>query len=283
MKHPGFRWYCCLLLFSAYSTGGFAQKSRNADVLGGPFAGPVMLNAPFSGDAVMTVTLAVADGAERFETKTKAQYYRDRQGRSRVEYVSPSVPTFIDLNPGDPFLVQILDTGMGKVHFFSRDMVGLGLGGNGSVINVPLGGLRFIDLFHADVTRRLRGLGEESVYREALGTRRIEGVEAVGTRITLTVPPYNVRVETGKPNTRPVTIVDEQWASPELGILVSVNHADPFGTAEYRLSNIRRADPAPALFVIPSEYSIVNARDDQRSPMVSMPPDAYRANGKLTR
>jgi hypothetical protein len=242
-----------------------------------------MRDAPFSADAVMTVKLAVAGGAERFETTTTARYYRDRQGRSRVEYVSPSVPTFIDLNPGDPFLVQILDARTRTVHSFSREIVGLGLGGNGSVINVPLGGLRFIDLFHADATRRLRGLSEESVHREALGTRRIEGVEAVGTRITLTVPPYNVRVETGKPNTRPVTIVDEQWASRELGILVSVNHADPFGTAEYRVSNVRRADPAPALFVIPSGYSIVKGRDDQRGPMVSMPPDAYRTNGTLAR
>jgi hypothetical protein len=242
-----------------------------------------MLDAPFSADAVMTVKLALAGGAERFETTTTARYYRDRQGRSRVEFVSPAVPTFIDLDPRDPFRVQILDTGTRTVHAFSREIAGLGVGGNGSVINVPLGGLRFIDLFHGDVTRRLRGLGEDSVHREALGTRHIAGVEAVGTRVTLTVPPYNVRVETGKPNTRPVTIVDEQWASPELGILVSVNHTDPFGTAEYRLSNLRRTEPSAALFVIPSEYSVVKGRDDQRGPLVAMPPDVYRAGGKLSR
>jgi hypothetical protein len=51
-------------------------------------------------------------------------------------------------------------------------------------------------------------------------------------------------------NDRPFEIVDERWESPELKMLIHARSTDPrTGVVEYRLTNIRRAEPPANLFV----------------------------------
>src|SRR5262249_14905720 len=72
---------------------------------------------------------------------------------------------------------------------------------------------------------------------QSLGTRQIEGVTAVGTKRTETIPVGRIG------NDRPIEITDERWESPELKLLVLSRHHDPrTGDVEYRLTNISRAD-----------------------------------------
>ena len=87
--------------------------------------------------------------------------------------------------------------------------------------------------------------------KEDLGTRTIEGVEATGTRTTVTIAAGEIG------NERPIEIVSERWYSPELQTVVSSRHSDPrFGETTFKLSNVSRAEPDRSLFEPPSDYTI---------------------------
>jgi hypothetical protein len=86
---------------------------------------------------------------------------------------------------------------------------------------------------------------------ESLGKQNIEGVEAEGTRSTVTFPAGTFG------NERPISIVSERWYSPELQTVVMTKHSDPrFGETNYRLTNINRSEPARTLFEVPSDYTL---------------------------
>jgi TonB family protein len=87
--------------------------------------------------------------------------------------------------------------------------------------------------------------------KESLGKQVIEGVEAEGTRTTITFPAGMMG------NERPINIVSERWYSPELQTVVMTKHSDPrFGETSYRLTNINRSEPARTLFEVPSDYTV---------------------------
>lgn len=86
---------------------------------------------------------------------------------------------------------------------------------------------------------------------ESLGKQSIEGVEADGTRSTVTIPAGEIG------NERPIEIVNERWYSPELQTVVMTRHSDPrFGEASYRLTNIDRSEPVKSLFEVPADYKV---------------------------
>jgi hypothetical protein len=86
---------------------------------------------------------------------------------------------------------------------------------------------------------------------ESLGKQLVEGVEAEGTRTTVTIPAGEIG------NERPIDIVDERWYSPELQTLVLSKRTDPMsGDMTYRLTNINRNEPVRSLFEVPSDYKI---------------------------
>lgn len=81
--------------------------------------------------------------------------------------------------------------------------------------------------------------------------KTIEGI-AVEGRTTRTVIPAG---QVG--NEQPITIVNEQWRSPDLNLLVLTRHVDPrTGESAYRLTNIIRAEPDPSLFMVPPDYTV---------------------------
>jgi hypothetical protein len=87
--------------------------------------------------------------------------------------------------------------------------------------------------------------------KEELGKQNIEGVEAEGTRTTVTIPAGEIG------NERAIEIVSERWYSPELQLVVMTRHSDPrTGETTYKLTNINRAEPAKSLFEVPSDYTV---------------------------
>lgn len=87
--------------------------------------------------------------------------------------------------------------------------------------------------------------------KEQLGKQNIEGVEAEGTRTTVTIPAGEIG------NERAIEIVSERWYSPELQLVVMTRHSDPrFGETTYKLTNINRTEPAKSLFEVPADYTI---------------------------
>jgi hypothetical protein len=95
---------------------------------------------------------------------------------------------------------------------------------------------------------------------ESLGTKTIEGIQAEGTRSTLTIPAGQIG------NDQPVEIVSERWYSPELQVVVLSKHTDPrVGEHVYRLTNISRSEPAKSLFDVPSDYTVTERSFDRGS------------------
>ena len=81
----------------------------------------------------------------------------------------------------------------------------------------------------------------------------IEGLQAEGTRTTLTIPAGQIG------NDRPIDIVDEQWRSPDLQVIVLSKHSDPrMGETVYSLINVSRAEPAASLFQVPPDYTVTD-------------------------
>jgi len=91
--------------------------------------------------------------------------------------------------------------------------------------------------------------------KEQLGKQMIEGVEAEGTRTTVTIPAGEIG------NERPIEIVSERWYSPELQLVVMTRHSDPrSGETTYKLANINRSEPAKSLFEVPPGFNVTEMK-----------------------
>ncbi|MGI8996871.1 MAG: hypothetical protein ACR2GW_09405, partial [Pyrinomonadaceae bacterium] len=102
---------------------------------------------------------------------------------------------------------------------------------------------------------------QSQAVKETLGKQSIEGVEAEGTRTTLTIPAGAIG------NERPINIVSERWYSPELQLVLMSKHSDPrFGETTYRLTNINRSEPARTLFEVPGDYTLKYRNEEERAP-----------------
>jgi hypothetical protein len=103
----------------------------------------------------------------------------------------------------------------------------------------------------ASYVLRTRNGFDANEVKEQLGKQIIEGVEAEGTRTTLTIPAGDIG------NERAIEIVSERWYSPELQLVVMSRHSDPRnGETTYKLTNISRADPAKSLFEVPAGFTV---------------------------
>jgi hypothetical protein len=136
---------------------------------------------------------------------------------------------------------------------------------NSVIVTAPLAGVAGTRTTHPPMDqftlRTEAGIGETFVFRtktnnanevkEQLGKQIIEGVEAEGTRSTVTIAAGEIG------NERPIEIVSERWFSPELQLVVMTRNSDPrTGETTYKLTNINRSEPAKTLFEVPSDYTI---------------------------
>jgi hypothetical protein len=164
-----------------------------------PMAGPVVRDAPYSADAVTTVTQVLGDGA-RIEQRTTARFYRDSAGRVRREQTiigltaEPQTTITIAPDPGDG-LAYALDADARTARRVPR-------GGEGLAIywmtpdraQVGAVGLGTADRAVGLWTQRTQA-GTVLVVPQAgarqneqsLGTRQIEGVKATGRKSTTTI------------------------------------------------------------------------------------------------
>jgi hypothetical protein len=97
-------------------------------------------------------------------------------------------------------------------------------------------------------------------------------VLAHGSRETSTIPAGAVG------NERAIVITSERWYSPDIDAVVSSKTSDPrFGETSYVLANVVRAEPAPDLFAIPTDYTVqdlAQARGGARVAPGDAPPGA---------
>jgi TonB family protein len=131
-----------------------------------------------------------------------------------------------------------------------------------SIMRVPASG-------HAEDGDGPARIARPKPVTESLGKQIIEGVEAEGTRTTITLPAGMMG------NERPINIVSERWYSPELQTVLMTRHSDPrFGETSYRLTNINRSEPTSTLFEVPSDYTLKAEESHPRSLRMMAPSPA---------
>lgn len=217
---------------------------------GGLHGGKVVKNVPFSATATSESTQTLADGTH-ISRKTQTALYRDSQGRFRKEVTMPSIGLLAAPGQLHSFVV-ISDPVVGVEYVLepdqkvARKMPGFPGGGKKAGKPFEKGALGY---------RAWKGNAEEGVQKESLGTQKINGVNAEGTRYTRTIAAGQIG------NDKAISIVSERWYSPDLQLVVMSKHSDPrFGDTTYTLTNIQRQEPAAALFDVPSDYTVEEGR-----------------------
>jgi len=250
------------------------------------FGGKVVKGAPYSAEAVTESIQTLGDG-NRIINRITSSVYRDSEGRTRREQTlkgfgvfgkgeEPLQMTFIN----DPVagVTYSLDarthTARKSVPFrfelggkpgvegqrfeFKIERGATAAAGAGPARSMILTAQPDVDHF---TMRTEASAGAAYVFRtnpgsnnevkQELGKQIIEGVEAEGTRTTVTIPAGEIG------NERAIEIVSERWYSPELQLVVMSRHSDPrTGETTYKLTNINRAEPAKSLFEVPGGYTI---------------------------
>lgn len=86
---------------------------------------------------------------------------------------------------------------------------------------------------------------------EELGTQTINGVTAIGRRVTNVIP-------AGKQgNDQPITLTSETWRSPDLNLVVRQIRDDPrSGLTTMEVTDLQPGEPDSALFQIPEGYAV---------------------------
>jgi hypothetical protein len=227
------------------------------DVLGlrEAFEGKVVKGMPYRAEAVTEVSQSLPDG-NRITRKTTASVSRDGEGRTRRE---TTLAALGPLAPHEaPRLVFIQDPVAGTSYVLeperrtARRLPNRGPGAGERPRReraAPDAGPGPDVMMHG----RFHEMGEGRWPRqqENLGRQSIDGVEATGTRTTVTIPAGAIG------NDKAIAIVSERWFSPELQVVVSSTHRDPrFGETTYRLSGIVRGEPERSLFEVPSDYTV---------------------------
>ncbi len=270
-------WLFASVAALAVSAGAFAQAGKKIDrvmvhegiVMAGPgdfnveflasefgHVGGVVKGAPYSADTVNETNQTLADGT-RISRKNTGAVYRDSEGRTRREQTLAAVGPWAAAKPRqtivihDPvtFVNYVLDP---ETRTASKIIGPAGVEGKMTAMVMPgpkPGRGEGLAIAMEKVRHAAGGPGESKT--ESLGTQMIEGVSADGTRTITTIPAGAIG------NDRPLQIVSERWHSPELQATVLSRHNDPrAGETVFRLSNVRRTEPARSLFEVPSDYTI---------------------------
>jgi hypothetical protein len=243
------------------------------------FDGKTVKGAPYSAQAVSESVQTLADG-NRIVHRDTSSVYRDGEGRTRREqtlgslgaYTAASGPTqMIFINDPVAGVNYILDSNnhtaqkmdLTALRTVRRKMIPESKAkaddGNAAAseakqktvvveVNTDHPGPGEMPMAHSF---KKTVIDSKDAKKESLGKQTIEGVEAEGTRLTITIAAGQIG------NEAPINMVSETWYSPDLQTVVMSKHSDPrSGEHTYRLTNINRSEPAHSLFEVPSDFTI---------------------------
>jgi len=201
----------------------------------------VVTGAPYSAQAATQFTQTLANG-DHIVQSTTSSIARDSQGRTRMERSLATVGA-LSANAGPAKAILIHDPVAGISYALDP--------ASKTARSTPIRAAR---AGSADVQEHREGR-LASAKTEDLGTQTIQGVSAQGKRVTRVIPAG------AEGNEKEIDIVTETWYSTDLQVVVTSKTSDPrFGDSVYQLSSITRAEPDPALFTMPSDYTVKEGR-----------------------
>jgi len=231
-------------------------------------------NAPYSAEAVNETVTVLADG-NRIVKSSTTKIFRDSEGRTRRETVAGNSPAGITI-PVSGLFGPTMAPALGAIPQTQIQ------------INDPVAGTNYVldpethaatkyapvpsDPNIADaITRAKRestltgkavtiregnsvvSVNTLTVPGESLGTKMIEGLECNGTLSSTTIPAGQIG------NEKPIVVTTERWYSRKLQAEVLVKTNDPrSGENTYKLVNVDQSEPPTSLFLVPSDYTIVD-------------------------
>ncbi|HEY0320731.1 MAG TPA: hypothetical protein VGC66_07260 [Pyrinomonadaceae bacterium] len=222
--------------------------------------------APYSAEATTETIQTLSDG-NRIIRKNSSTIYRDSDGRTRREQTLGAIGQWTAA--GDPPKTIFINDPVARVNYVldpksqtARKMGIPQFAPGQSFMRVPAppaapplppnGTAPAVRIFeNAAPYPGGERLERKQPKVESLGKQTIEGVEAEGTRTTVSIPAGKIG------NERQIDIVTERWYSPELQVVVMSKRSDPMaGETIYRLININRDEPARTLFEVPAGYTL---------------------------
>ena len=214
-----------------FSSLSWSVRENEATIaFGPPRAMPSVTGAPYSADQVQEYTQTLADGTSTTKSGVIGHFFRDSQGRTRMERAYKPAPIW---------LTQIFDP----------------VGGFGYVLDEPNKVAHRMALQPGSAVRpAATGQGATRPQRtsEKLGTQTMAGIIAEGTLTTTALPAGPAR------NGLPTTFTIETWDSGELKLTVLTRSSNGYTT---RLTNLSRVEPDPARFQPPVDYTVVDDKD----------------------
>jgi hypothetical protein len=221
-------------------------------------SGRLVAGAPYSAEETGTTVQTLADGAHITQVST-GKLYRDSAGRTRSERPLPGAAWAGGQSTlGAPILAMITDPVANAI--YTLDTVGKVA--HKQTIGAPEAqtpARRAPAAERAAACPVLNDCAREGpkIMVERLGSQSVEGLPAKGERRTTVIPAGF------EGNDRPVTVVGENWVSPDLKVSVLAKKNDPrFGESTRKLANIDRREPDPSLFLPPADYKIVEEKGD---------------------
>ena len=208
-----------------------------------------VVGVPFSAVGIQESVRVTSDG-NRFIRKITTYFYRDAQGRTRLERDVP-VQFSVTQSAAQRSFVTINNKVTGEIdRLFPEGKIA-------TVIQRP--GMRVVDT-PATLPEIFTHFGGVRIGSNepgwsapvSLGEKSIEGIHAVGTQRTYTIAVGAMG------NEKAVTATVEQWASPDLGVILSKTVNFSTGAeVHYQLLQISQAEPNADLFAVPADYKKV--------------------------
>jgi hypothetical protein len=254
--------------------------ARGRGVVTMPVETRALKGAPYSAEVATDSTQTLADG-NRIVQHSTGRVYRDGQGRVRreedrpsgspaISIVDPVAGVSYSLDPenriawktpapaGEEILkkLEAMKVEMAKQRREQENTAEAGSPSSEELQKRREEERRKVDA--AKMAAQVSGGGrierrraDEQHSDEPLAARQMEGVRVEGHRTTTTIPAGAIG------NDLAITTVSEEWVSPELQVLVMTQRKDPRnGDSTYRLLNVVRREPDPALFQVPPEYTV---------------------------
>jgi hypothetical protein len=246
------------------------------------FAMQTVTGAPYSGEEVSDQVQTLADGTHITQSSIPTKVYRDSLGRTRTERPLFRGMMMAGRVSDPPIIVEIMDPVAQLKYTFDpvnkvahrqqapagqpapqnvagrtvarSGVMGAVVGGGGG-LGAPVGGVLSLAPMAAMPVPQMSGTEatRPQITNERLGTQTVEGVLAEGTRHTTTWPVG------AQGNDRPISMVSENWFSPELKVMILSKTTDPrSGEHTQKLTNISRGEPSSSLFQPPPEYTLVD-------------------------
>jgi len=208
-----------------------------------------VVGLPYSGVGTQENVRVTSDG-NRFIHKITTYYYRDAQGRTRFERDIP-VQVSVTKSATQRAIVTINNKVTGEIDTLLPEAK------IATVMQRP--GMRVVDT-PATLPEIFTHFGGMRIGSQepgwsapvSLGEKSIEGIHAVGTQRTYTIAAGAMG------NEKTVTATVEQWASPDLGVILSKTVNFSTGAeVHYQLQQISQAEPNADLFTVPADYKKV--------------------------